>query len=271
MRANAVACIHNTHKEEGSFTKSGGWTINPNDPGNWTGGRKGVGQLKGTKYGIAANTYPHLDIKNLTLAQADEIYIRDYWPKAWGDEWPEGIDQVTYDATVNSGPGRGPLWTCRALGYSKADRSAPAKARALPTEGKTAVVKRACAIRLGFLRSLGTWGIFGKGWGGRVARMEAIGVRMVLADAGKPKVEIQKELTKQASKAAEAKATNTVVGGGSTGAAATGAAKADVFASVDWLSISAGVALTVAAVWIIWKVVHNYHRQKAYLDAAKAA
>ena len=270
-KSNRIPCIHNTHKEEGSFTANGGWTINPNDPGNWTGGRKGVGQLKGTKYGIAANTYPNLDIKNLTLEQADQIYIRDYWPKAWGDDWPEGFDQVTYDATVNSGPGRGPLWTCKALGYSKADRAATAKAHALPVEMKVSAIKRATAIRLSFLRSLGTWGIFGKGWGGRVARMEAIGVRMALTAAGKPKAEVQKELVKQSTKAAEQKASNVVVGGG--GGAMSGAAvqKAGVFASVDWLSITAGTALFIGAVFVVWKIVHHYHRQKAYLDAAKAA
>lgn len=271
MRSNAVACIHNTHKEEGSFTKNGGWTIIRSDPGNWTGGRVGVGQLKGTKYGIAANTYPHLDIKNLTLADADAIYIRDYWPKAWGDDWPEGFDQITYDATVNSGPGRGPLWTCRALGYSKADRSAPAKAASLPVDAQVSAIKRAAAIRLGFLRNLGTWSIFGKGWGPRVARMEAISVKMRLTAAGKSKAEVQKELTKQASKAAEQKTSNVVVGGGGTVLTGGGAQKAEVFTSVDWLSITAGAALFVGAVFIVWKVVQHYHRQKAYLDAAKPA
>ncbi|WP_236513543.1 glycosyl hydrolase 108 family protein, partial [Escherichia coli] len=47
----------------------GSFTLNKNDAGNWTGGKVGVGQLKGTKYGIAANSYPNLDIKNLTLDQ----------------------------------------------------------------------------------------------------------------------------------------------------------------------------------------------------------
>lgn len=42
-------------------------------------------------------SYPNLDIKNLTREQADEIYMRDYWPKAWGDDWPMGFDQITYE------------------------------------------------------------------------------------------------------------------------------------------------------------------------------
>jgi len=32
-----------------------------------------------TKYGISQNSYPNLDIANLTVAQALDIYERDYW------------------------------------------------------------------------------------------------------------------------------------------------------------------------------------------------
>ena len=34
----------------------GGYSTDRRDPGNWTGGRVGVGTLKGTKFGLAANT-----------------------------------------------------------------------------------------------------------------------------------------------------------------------------------------------------------------------
>ena len=40
----------------------GGFSLDPNDPGNWTGGKRGVGELKGTRWGISAKSYPHLDI-----------------------------------------------------------------------------------------------------------------------------------------------------------------------------------------------------------------
>ena len=33
----------------------GGLSLDPNDRGNWTGGKKGSGELRGTKYGIAAH------------------------------------------------------------------------------------------------------------------------------------------------------------------------------------------------------------------------
>lgn len=64
-----------TVQDEGTFSDD------PNDPGNWTGGKRGVGELKGTKYGISAASYPHMDIRNLTLPQAMDIYRRDFWEK----------------------------------------------------------------------------------------------------------------------------------------------------------------------------------------------
>jgi lysozyme family protein len=45
----------------------GGYINDPDDPG------------RQTKYGISKKAYPDLDIKNLTLEQAKEIYRRDYW------------------------------------------------------------------------------------------------------------------------------------------------------------------------------------------------
>jgi len=47
----------------------GGYVNDPDDVG------------KETKYGITKLSYPSLDIKNLTLEQAAEIYRRDWWDK----------------------------------------------------------------------------------------------------------------------------------------------------------------------------------------------
>ncbi len=62
-----------------TIAHEGGFTNNPNDRGNWTGGKIGVGVLKGTNFGISAESYPDLDIVNLTQAQAIAIYLKDYW------------------------------------------------------------------------------------------------------------------------------------------------------------------------------------------------
>lgn len=98
--SNFAACDKKRRKYEGGMSRD------PNDPGNWTGGKVGVGSLLGTKYGIAANSYPNVDIPNLTEAQAAAIFKRDYWDKVAGDQQPVGVDLCVYDIAVNSGAGR---------------------------------------------------------------------------------------------------------------------------------------------------------------------
>ena len=84
----------------------GGFTKRRRDPGNWTGGRVGVGELKGTKYGISAASYPDLRIEALTLEEAKNIYYQDYWRETHCDDHPSGVDYACFDAAVNAGPGR---------------------------------------------------------------------------------------------------------------------------------------------------------------------
>ncbi len=63
----AIAIVIAVH--EGGFQKRA------DDPGNWT----PAGELKGTKYGISAHSFPNEDIENLTLNRAEELYRR-----VWG-------------------------------------------------------------------------------------------------------------------------------------------------------------------------------------------
>lgn len=83
----------------------GGLSMDGQDPGNWTGGRVGVGHLKGTKWGISAAAYPHLDITGLTREDAIAIYKRDYWDRCHCDEWPGPVGEAVFDMAVNQGPG----------------------------------------------------------------------------------------------------------------------------------------------------------------------
>jgi hypothetical protein len=55
----------------------GGFSRDADDNGSWTGGRKGLGDLKGTKYGISAAQYPSLDIEHL-IKYLDEL-LRGYF------------------------------------------------------------------------------------------------------------------------------------------------------------------------------------------------
>lgn len=56
-----------------------------------------------TNFGISKRAYPGVDIKNLSLEGAKEIYRRDYW------RFDEVVDQAlancALDCAVNQGPG----------------------------------------------------------------------------------------------------------------------------------------------------------------------
>lgn len=85
------------------LASEGGYSADPYDAGNWTGGKRDIGTLKGTKYGISAAAYPELDILHLTEDGARAIYYADYWLTIRGDELPVPVALVCFDAAVNQG------------------------------------------------------------------------------------------------------------------------------------------------------------------------
>lgn len=71
----------------------GGYVNHPNDPGGET------------KYGITKRTYPELDIKNLTLDQAKQIYYEDWWKRQQYDKIEDPrVAAKVFDTAINTGP-----------------------------------------------------------------------------------------------------------------------------------------------------------------------
>ena len=57
-----------------------------------------------TKFGISKRSYPHLDIKNLTLEDAEGIYYNDYWFELKLDYVRDyNIQLELFDTAVNMG------------------------------------------------------------------------------------------------------------------------------------------------------------------------
>jgi lysozyme family protein len=83
----------------------GGFQTFRTDKGNWTGGEVGIGQLKGTNWGISAREFPTLDIKNLTREQAIEIYIEKYWGVLYNQITDQAIASKLADLGVLFGQG----------------------------------------------------------------------------------------------------------------------------------------------------------------------
>jgi lysozyme family protein len=81
----------------------GGYSNDPNDAGNWTGGSVGSGTLLGTNFGISASTYPDLDIPNLTQDDAQAIFLKDWWEKYHFDLLPSPYNMKVFDIGINCG------------------------------------------------------------------------------------------------------------------------------------------------------------------------
>lgn len=258
-RSNFKACMDEI------FAHEGGLSMIRSDPGNWTGGKVGVGELRGTKYGIAAHANPGVDIQNLTKAQAREIYRRQYWAKVRGDDLPAGVDLVAFDPAVNSGVRRGSQWLQRALGVTADGKIGPITVAKADASDPVPVIIKACAIRMGFLRGLKTFGTFGRGWSRRVASVEAVGVRMVAEAAHQPArpVLLDQRAKAQATAAKER-----------TGAATVGAGGAGTTTLADlptWGVAGLVVAALVLGVMLLGRARHDKDRAEAYQRIAEGA
>jgi len=152
----------------------GGFTDDKRDPGNWTGGRVGVGELKGTNFGIAANTYPEEDIRNLTVDRAKLLYRRDFWNRIRADELPAVIRYPMFDAAVNSGVPQASRWLQRAVGATADGVIGPRTLAATNAMEPQVVLRRLLSVRLRFMTGLSNWPVHGRGWARRIADLMEI-------------------------------------------------------------------------------------------------
>ncbi|WP_101927136.1 MULTISPECIES: glycoside hydrolase family 108 protein [Luteimonas] len=152
------------------LSHEGGFSEDRTDPGNWTGGRVGAGKLLGTKFGIAANTYPTLDIRNLTRKQAVEIYHRDFWLASKADRLPAAVAFSALDGAINSGARRSIQWLQQAAGVADDGLFGPRTAAAVAKADPNDLLLRYNAARLDFMTRLGSWKSHGAGWARRIAQ-----------------------------------------------------------------------------------------------------
>lgn len=153
----------------------GGFDNGREDPGNWTGGHVGAGELRGTKYGISAASYPNLDIESLTPAAAASIYRERYWDSISGDHLPPPLALLVFDAAVNNGVGRAAGWLQQTLGVTPDGQIGPVTLAALEhaavTQGGAFLCSEFQARRMVFMASLVTWPTFGVGWSRRLCAL----------------------------------------------------------------------------------------------------
>lgn len=153
------------------LTAEGSWSADPNDRGNWTGGKVLDGELIGTKYGISAAAYPGLDIPNLTLAEVEDIYHHDYWLPIRGDEIPAPIAMVTFDCAVNHGVDTAIRLLQRVYGSKVDGIFGPRTLAAILAAPIDGMVAELCARRAMIYSSLAEFPTDGLGWMRRLFRL----------------------------------------------------------------------------------------------------
>ena len=58
-----------------------------------------------TKFGISKASHPNVDIANLTLDQAKDIYLNDYWVPGQINKLPTALQYAHFSCAVNCGVG----------------------------------------------------------------------------------------------------------------------------------------------------------------------
>jgi lysozyme family protein len=217
----------------------GGWADNPKDPGGAT--------MKGVTLATFRHRHPNATKADLRAISNDDlasIYREGFWKPVNGDGLASGVDLVTFDASVNSGPGRALGWLKASIGGSDVE-----------------TIKRLCAKRLGFMHGLKIWKTFGKGWAARVASVEAKGVAW--ATSAVTNAHVTKGVLQREGEAAAKKAANQTKGAG--GVAVAGGGSGHFTGS---LVIFLAIAAVIAGA-LIYRAYINRERAKAY--AAEAA
>lgn len=249
------------------YKHEGGYVDHPRDPGGAT--NMGITHITLSRW--RGKPVTKQDVRNLTKAEADEIYRANYWNPIKGDQLPGGVDFSVMDFGVNSGTGRSARYLQAVVGAAQDGVIGPKTLEAVAKRDPVDVVKRHCAKRLGFLQALTNWATFGRGWLRRVTEVEALAVRWAAEDRGKTTHEVHQELRKEEIKAKDASNAQGVGAGGS-GAAGTGTGAAtgpDVTTlnTSDIVSMGVVVLFIALAAWLFVRFVINRDRSKAYAEA----
>src|SRR5690606_19143800 len=227
----------------------GGWSDHPADPGGKTmyGVTEAVYHAWLKKHGKALKP-----VRQISMEEAELIYYDEYWVPCGGPKLAIGVDLATYDASVNSGVSRARKWLLASIGGPDHE-----------------TVKRICAKRLGFMRSLNIWNTFGRGWARRVADIEANGVAWALTAANDNSDLVKQQLGDEADKARSQARKQT---GAAAGAGGGGAISIDQGAQLgDWILAGIAFVAFAALAFFIIRAVINTPRATAYaLDAANA-
>lgn len=246
---NLAQCLATTLEYEG------GYVDHPSDPG----GATNMGITFDVLREWRRQPITKADVRDLTRAEAEDIYAARYWRPIKGDDLPMGSDLAVFDLGVNSGVGRASKFAQAVAGVEQDGQIGPKTIAAISRMPARDFIKALCAKRLGFVQSLKIWKTFGKGWSRRITSVEATALSWV---STKPQLETD---ARDASRTSAGQAGGAVVGTGS-GVAVDQAPDASW---LPWWAI-VGLVILIAAPLVIRAII-NAQRAVALSKVAKEA
>jgi lysozyme family protein len=114
-------------------------------------------------------SYPHLDIKNLNLDEAQTIYFNDFWIKNGIDQLPKAMQYQMFDASINHGFRNAAKMLQRAAGVIDDGIIGKNSMRAISNLDQLSLALLFNHERLKFYTDIKTWSKYGKGWSRRLA------------------------------------------------------------------------------------------------------
>lgn len=151
--------------QEWVLAHEGGFVNHPADPGGAT--NQGITQRTYDGWRVARGE-ARRSVRNLLSSERDAIYKTQYWNAVRGDDLPAGLDYAVYDYAVNSGPTRAARELQRLLGVTVDGHIGNVTLGAIATANIEQLIIHLCEARLAFMRRLGHWPTFKRGWTRRV-------------------------------------------------------------------------------------------------------
>ena len=150
------------------LASEGGYVNHPRDPGKAT----NMGITIATLGAWRRTKVTNEDVRNLTQAEALAIYKAQYWDTVRADLLPLGLDYLTFDYAVNSGPARAIKDLPRTVGADAdgviGQKTLDAIATAVRRMGMEGLINAYATRRWNFVQGLSNFSTFGNGWRRRI-------------------------------------------------------------------------------------------------------
>ncbi|SNT29298.1 Predicted Peptidoglycan domain-containing protein [Noviherbaspirillum humi] len=155
----------------------GRYSDNPKDPGNWSGGKVGVGTLDGTMWGVSAPVARAWGYKgrmqDLPLNMAKAIAKTKYWDVYQCDQFDDRIAFQVIDAAYNGGyPAK---WLQQAAGVTVDGVIGAQTVKAVRSTDPMKIIMRFDAYRLKYMKDCQIWPDVSRGWVDRIANNLLLG------------------------------------------------------------------------------------------------